>query len=76
MLNNVLFTGGEFLKENIETGEIVYQRGNDKNRRTWTERRDKVHMDWNDCRSELMCPNFYTNNPFPPLFAVTVTKII
>ena len=54
MLNNVLFTGGEFLKENIETGEIVYQRGNDKNRRTWTERRDKVHIDWNDCRSELM----------------------
>jgi len=71
---NVLFTGEEFLTVKIEADEIVYQKSNDKNHRTWKKRRDKVHMDWNDCLSELMS-RFLNDQSFSSPFAVIVTKI-
>jgi hypothetical protein len=68
------FTGEEFLTVKIEADEIVYQKSNNKNHRTWKKRRDKVHMDWNDCLSELMS-KFLQYQSFSSPFAVIVTKI-
>lgn len=38
---------------------MIYQNGKDKACKTWEQRRDKVEMDWNDNRSDLMSQFLY-----------------